>query len=657
MKNRLLTDDDRFLFAQGTWQQAYKRLGAHKAVMDGQEGFAFAVWAPQAKSVRVTGDFCGWDPAAQIMPPADESGVWRLFVAGAKEGDAYKYVIETERGEFIYKADPYAFWAEKPPATASRLYDPFTYRWRDGLWMRRRQLRRHFKAPLNIYEVHLGSWRRNMDGSYLSYEQLADTLIPYAAEMGYTHLELLPVMEHPFDGSWGYQLTGYYAPTARYGSPAQFMAFIEKCHLAGLGVILDWVPGHFCRDAHGLASFTGKMLYERAEHAQWGTFKFDFGRGEVRSFLLSNALFWLQVYHADGLRVDGVTSMLYLNFGVDDPTQQKYSADGSETDAEAVAFLRLLNRNIGTLCPGAITIAEESTAWPLVSRPPDAGGLGFHYKWDMGWMNDTLRYMKTDFPFRPYHHRLLTFSMMYCYNENFILPLSHDEVVHGKCSLIGRMPGDYWRRFAGMRALMLYQMLHPGGKLNFMGSEYAPFIEWRCNESLEWFLPEQYEPHRKHRDFVRALNALYRQEKALWQRSYEPEGFRWIDADNAAQSVLLFERRGDRPCDTVWALISFVPEVWDDYRVGVPAKGVYREIFNSDDAAFGGSGRRNEGPLTAEAIPCHGQPYSVALKTPPIGGLLLKRVRQTPAKAAEKAADTQQSSKRQPAGRKYKDHV
>ena len=627
MNQNLLTADEGYWFAEGTWQRAYERFGAHPAQDGERTGYRFAVWAPGARSVRVTGEFCRWDPEAYRMEPAGTPGVWQTFIPGLTAGTAYKYVIETQTGELLYKADPYAFWAEQPPGTASRLWDKLDYPWRDGVWMRKRRTHPHRGQPLNIYEVHLGSWRREEDGGYLSYDRLAETLIPYAVEMHYTHLELLPVMEHPYDGSWGYQITGYYAPTSRYGTPAAFMAFVEKCHKAGLGVILDWVPGHFCRDAHGLAAFTGQMLYEKEEHAQWGTYKFDFGRGEVRSFLLSNALFWFRYYHIDGLRVDGVTSMLYLNFGVEDPGRKRYNAVGTEEDLDAAAFLRLVNRTVGSQAPDVMMIAEESTAWPLVTRPPEVGGLGFHYKWDMGWMNDTLRYIHTDFPSRPEFHQLLTFSMMYCYNENFLLPLSHDEVVHGKLSLIGRMPGDYWRQFAGLRVLALYQMTHPGGKLSFMGNEFGQFVEWRWDSSLEWFLPEEYETHRRHLDYIRALNQVYRQEPALWQLSYEPEGFRWIDADNAAQSVLIYERRGRRPIDTVLALLNFVPEVCDEFRVGVSRRGVYREIFNSDDPAYGGSGRCNPGLLRAEAVPWHGQPYSVVVKTPPIGGLLLKRVR------------------------------
>ncbi len=619
-----LTKEEAWLFAEGTWQQAYERLGAHRAEQDGAEGYRFAVWAPGAKSVRVTGSFCGWDAGAHFMHCAGPSGVWHLFVPGAAAGDCYKYVIETPSGELLYKADPFAFYAQRPPETASVLYDLDGYRWRDGQWIGRRKRLKHMQRPLNIYEVHLGSWRRREDGSYLSYAELADTLIPYAVEMAYTHLELMPMMEHPFDGSWGYQVTGYYAATSRYGEPKDFMAFIDRCHRAGLGVILDWPPGHFCRDAHGLVRFVGEKLYEIEEHPQWGTWRFDLGRGEVRSFLLSNLLFWLERYHADGIRVDGVTSMLYLNFGVDDPARKKYNEKGTEEDLQAVDFLRQLNRTAAERHPDVMLIAEESTAWPLVTYPPADGGLGFHYKWGMGWMHDTLRYMQTDFPFRPGAHGLLTFSLVYCFTENFILALSHDEVVHGKGSLIGKMPGDYWRQFAGLRALALYQMTHPGGKLSFMGSEIAQFIEWRYAEGLDWCLLD-YEAHAKHRAYIQALNALYLQEPALWQLAYRPEGFAWIDAENREQSVLVFSRRGKRAADELVVLLNFVPECCDSFRLGVPRKGVYKEIFNSDAAEYGGSGRRNPGYLRSEPVPWHGMQHSVVLKTPPIGGLVLRR--------------------------------
>ncbi|MBR6969868.1 MAG: 1,4-alpha-glucan branching protein GlgB [Firmicutes bacterium] len=622
--NNYLTNDEAWQFAEGTWQKAYERLGAHRAEQDGAEGYRFAVWAPGARSVRVTGSFCGWDINAHFMHTADSTGVWHLFVPGAKTGDTYKYVIESRSGQLTYKADPYAFYAQRPPETSSVLYDPDGYPWRDGQWLSRRKRLNHRKRPLNIYEVHLGSWRRREDGSFLSYGELADTLIPYAAEMGYTHLELLPVMEHPFDGSWGYQITGFYAATSRYGEPKAFMEFIDRCHQAGLGVILDWSPGHFCRDEHGLGRFNGEKLYEKGDHPQWGTYKFDLGRGEVRSFLLSNALFWLEKYHADGIRVDGVTSMLYLNFGIDDPGQKVFNKNGTEEDLDAVEFVRMLNKTVGERHPDAMMIAEESTAWPLVTYPPSDGGLGFHYKWDMGWMHDTLHYMQADFPYRPGAHNLLTFSMMYCFSETFILALSHDEVVHGKCSLIGRMPGDYWRQFAGLRSLAMYQMTHPGAKLNFMGSEIAQFIEWRDYEGLEWFLLG-YEAHAKHQAFIRALNAFYLQQPALWQQNYSWDGFEWIDADNNEQSILIYTRRGKKPADELIVLLNFVPECDDAFRIGVPRKGVYKEVFNSDAAEYGGSGRLNPGYLVSEPVPWHGCKHSIVLKTPPIGGLALRR--------------------------------
>ncbi|MGM9521820.1 MAG: 1,4-alpha-glucan branching protein GlgB [Oscillospiraceae bacterium] len=625
MKQMILSNEERNSFANGTWINGFSKFGAHRAEENGAEGYSFAVWAPGARSVRLAGSFNDWDIDKHVMHPTETDGVWHLFIPGVKQGDIYKYVVETQNGELIYKADPYAFYAQQPPETASRVFDISSYRWSDSLYMARRKRTQHMRRPLNIYEVHLGSWRRNEDGSYYTYRQLIDTLIPYAVSMGYTHLELMPVMEHPFDGSWGYQITGYYAPTSRYGTPEEFMEFVDCCHKAGLGVILDWVPGHFCRDAHGLAGFTGEKLYEKEDHAQWGTYKFDLGRGEVRSFLLSNAMFWLEVYHADGIRVDGVTSMLYLNFGIDDPQQKRYNINGTEEDLDAVEFVRRLNRLVGQQHPDVMMIAEESTAWPLVTYPPEDGGLGFHYKWDMGWMHDTLNYMKTDFPYRPSNHNLLTFSMMYAFNENFILALSHDEVVHGKCSLIGRMPGDYWRQFAGMRVLAMYQICHPGAKHNFMGSEIAQFIEWRYYEGLEWFLLD-YEAHAKQQGFIKELNAVYKQEKALWQNSYSWGGFEWLDADDSAQSTLTFIRHGAKPADDLVVLLNFAPETYDEFRIGVPKKGVYKEIFNSDCQEFGGSGRVNSGYIKSENIPWHGKENSVVIKTPPIGGVILKRV-------------------------------
>ncbi len=558
------------------------------------------------------------------MLPVESSGVWHLFIPGITEGQLYQYVIETQGGERLFKADPYAFHAERKPGTASRTADISGYKWKDSLWLARRARYGHMGRPLNIYELQLGSWKRHEDGSYYTYGELADALIPYILQMGYTHIELMPVMEHPFDGSWGYQITGYYAPTSRHGPPQEFMAFVDRCHAAGLGVILDWVPGHFCRDAHGLGRFVGGKLYEKGDHRQWGTYKFDLGRGEVRSFLISNLLFWLSVYHVDGIRVDGVTSMLYLNFGAEGTGQRRYNEHGTEEDLDAIRFLRAANKAAAERFPGVMMIAEESAAWPLVTYPPEDGGLGFHYKWDMGWMNDTLKYMKTDFPFRPGVHNLLSFSMMYAFDENFILALSHDEVVHGKSSLIVRMPGDYWRQFAGMRLLALYQICHPGAKLNFMGNEIAQFIEWREYEEIEWFLTG-YEAHERHQSFVAELNMLYRREKALWQKDDSWEGFRWLDADNAEQAVLAFVRHGKKPSDDLIVLLNFRTDAYTDYRVGVTKQGFYEELFNSDDVRHGGSGTINPGMIKSEEIPFHGMKQSVAIKVPPIGGVILKR--------------------------------
>ncbi|MBW9211996.1 MULTISPECIES: 1,4-alpha-glucan branching protein GlgB [Terrabacteria group] len=622
---KYLTQSEQYLFKEGTWQEAYLRFGAQPAIKNDKQGYVFSVWAPHAKAVYVTGDFCDWQAFHYPMKCDASQGIFSLFIADVKEGQCYKYVIESEGGELFYKADPYANYAQQPPETASRLFDLSKYHWKDKKWLTKRHKTNHMEQALNIYEVQLGSWKRNEDGSYYSYEQLKKTLIPYVKEMGYTHLELMPVMEYPYDGSWGYQITGYYAPTSRFGNPCDFMGFIDACHQAGIGVILDWVPGHFCQDSHGLAMFDGTKLYEKEKHAQWGTLKFDFSKGEVRSFLLSNAMFWLKEFHVDGLRVDGVTSMLYLNFGIDNPKLKKFNEKGTEEDFESIQFIQNLNAVIGKKMPDVMMIAEESTAWPLVTYPPKDNGLGFHYKWDMGWMHDTLHYMQTDFPYRPGNHHLLTFSMMYNFNENFVLALSHDEVVHGKCSLIGRMPGDWWRQFAGMRALAFYQITHPGAKHNFMGNEFAQFIEWREYEGLEWFLLE-YDTHRHLQDFNRDLNHFFLSSKALWQKNYSWEGFAWSDADNKDQSTIIYRRKGKQNKDEQIILINFVPEVYDEFRIGVPKKAWYKEVFNTDAKEYGGSGRINEGYYKAEKLAMHGQPYSICVKTPPIGGMVFERV-------------------------------
>lgn len=597
---------------EGRMYDAWTVFGAHP----GPEGTVFTVWAPNAREVRVSGDFCDWGEGNTLLPVG--RGIWRGTVPGAREGSHYKYVISTSDGKRLWKADPFAFFAELRPDTAS-IVRTLQYTWKDKAWMEKR---RALEGPLNIYEVHPGSWKRRPDGGFLTWRELAEELVPYVKEMGYTHVELMPVTEHPLDASWGYQATGYFAATSRFGDPEGLMYLIDRFHRAGIGVILDWVPGHFCRDEHGLGRFDGTPLYESGDHPGWGTYKFDLARGGVRSFLISSALFWLNVYHADGLRVDGVSSMLYLNFGIDDPGQKKFNIHGTEEDLVAVDFVQELNRAVGEHAPGAVAIAEESTAWPLVTYPPEAGGLGFHYKWDMGWMNDTLRYISEDFPGRQINHGLLTFSMMYAFSENFILPLSHDEVVHGKRSIIGRMPGDWWRQFAGARLLQMYAACHPGGMLNFMGNEIAQFIEWRYDEPLEWFLLS-YNTHAGHRQFVRELNALYRKEKALWEQDRGWEGFQWMDADNWEQGILSFCRRA-KDGETVLCVLNFRPESREKWRAGVPLAGGWKELLSSDEERFGGSGKRNPRKVRSRKVPCHGQEDSIVITVPPLGGTILK---------------------------------
>ncbi len=645
-----LSNDDLYLLGAGEWYRSYEKLGSHPATdASGQDGYHFAVWAPDVRSVAVIGEFNDWDESANRLSCTATGGVWQGFVPGVAAGQLYKYVIETAAGERLYKADPYAFFSELPPGTASRTADLAGYKWADAAWMRARSKRNMFKSPLNIFEVHLGSWKRHgnepqgeprEDGTwpgpgdlfhsqsctFYTYDDLSVELFDYVREMGYSHIEVLPLSEHPFDGSWGYQPTGYFSPTSRYGNPQQLMHFIDACHEAGIGVSMDWAPRGGCADAHGLATFNGQMLYEHEIHPNWGTHKFDFSRGEVRSFLVSNALYWVEAYHIDGIRMDGVSSMLYMNFGIDDPGQKRFNKNGTEEDLDASAFIRQTNLEMGRLHPDVMMIAEESTAWPLVTYPPKDGGLGFHFKWDMGWMNDTLHYMQTDFPWRPGNHRMLTFSTMYQFNENFVLPLSHDEVVNGKCSLITRMPGDTWRQFAGLRALALYQMTHAGGKLNVRGNALGQFIEWRYYEGIEYFLAEQFETHRKQQAFIAALNAVYNEQPALWQRGFEGSGFEWIDADNADQSIISFVRHGDKPKDDLVILINMDVNAREDFRMGVPEWCTYGEVFNSDEGRFGGSGVVNEGRLKCEDVPWNGREQSIVVRVPPLGGAIFKRV-------------------------------
>ncbi|MGI6231010.1 MAG: 1,4-alpha-glucan branching protein GlgB [Tractidigestivibacter sp.] len=667
-----LSNDDLFLMAKGEWRLSYNKMGAHRAVNDnGEDGYHFAVWAPDVRSVRVVGEFNNWNEDANYLNPTSSGGVWEGFIPNVPTGSLYKFVIETNDGKFLYKADPYGFYAEQAPGTASRTIEQSTYKWDDGAWMKKRAATDKLKCPLNIFEVHLGSWKRHGDepqgdprpdgtypgpgdpfpaqrGTFYTYDDLAVELVDYVKEMGYSHIEVMPVMEHPFDGSWGYQVTGYYAPTSRYGNPDQFRHFIDACHQAGIGVILDWVPGGFCADEQGLSTFNGTMLYEKEVHPNWGTHKFDFSRGEVRSFLVSNLLYWIDEFHADGIRMDGVTSMLYLNFGVDDPSQKKFNSRGTEEDDSSIAFIRECNTVVGKQHPDVMMIAEESTAWPLVTYPPEDGGLGFNFKWDMGWMNDTLHYMQTDFPFRPGNHRLITFSTMYQFNENFVLPLSHDEVVNGKCSLITRMPGDWWRQFAGMRALAFYQMTHAGGKLNFMGNEIAQFIEWRYYEGIQYFLTEEYETHRNQQKFIAALNKFYNEHPALWQRSYESDGFEWIDADNAEQSIVSFVRKGDDPADDLVILINFDVNAHEDFRLGMPEPGVYEELFNSDAEVYGGSGVLNTGKYATEKVGWNGCAQSIVIRVPPLAGAVFKKTAELPKPKTKSAA----AAGRKPAAKK-----
>lgn len=649
--NLMLTDDDIHLFGTGMWQRAWEKMGAHKDVQGNSEGWLFRVWAPQVSSVHVVGDFNGWDPKATPLTRAANSDIWETFVPGLEQGSLYKYVIETDAGELLWKADPFGFYAETCPGTASKLWDLGGYTWKDATWLNRRAERDIMKSPLNIYEVHLGSWKRHGNepqgepredgtwpgpgdpfpaqrGTYYTYDDLSDELVAYVKKMGYTHIEVMPLSEHPFDGSWGYQATGYFAATSRYGTPQQLMHFVDACHKAGIGVILDWVPGGFCANAEGLATFNGRMLFEREIHPNWGTHKFDFSRPEVRSFLVSNALFWIEQFHVDGIRMDGVSSMLYLNFGVGNPADKKFNKYGTEENLDASAFIRQVNCAVGKEFPDVMMIAEESTAWPLVTYPAEDGGLGFHLKWDMGWMNDTLHYMQCDFPWRPGNHSLLTFSIMYAFSENFILPLSHDEVVNGKCSLIGRMPGDDWRRFAGLRTLAFYQMTHPGAKLSFMGDEIAQQIEWRYYESIEWFLAKDFDAtHGAQQRFIEALNHFYTKQRGLWQNAYTEQGFEWIDANNSEQSIVSFVRRGDKPADDLLVLINFDPASYETYRVGTPREGDWELVFNTDAPTFGGSGFPVVDVASSKPEPWNMRDNSIEIAVPGLAGLVYRRRR------------------------------
>ncbi|MBN2470047.1 MAG: 1,4-alpha-glucan branching protein GlgB [Anaerolineae bacterium] len=625
-----LTDYDLYLFNEGHSFRAHERLGAHPCTIDDVPGVNFSVWAPNAYRVSVIGDFNRWDARVHPMRRHGEGGVWELFIPGVGPGARYKYDLRSHNeGYHAQKNDPYGFFAEMRPRTASIVADLDAYTWQDDAWMETRANTSLLKQPMAIYEVHLGSWQRKNDYEWLTYRELADTLVPYARRMGYTHLELMPVAEHPLDRSWGYQVTGYFAPTSRYGTPQDFMYFVDQCHQHGLGVILDWVPAHFPKDGHALSYFDGTHLYEHAdarkgEHPDWGTYIFNYGRNEVRTFLLSNAMFWLERYHIDGLRVDAVSSMLYLDFGRKDGEWLPNEYGGNE-NLDAISFLQELNAIVHRESGGGFTVAEESTAWPMVSRPTYLGGLGFTFKWNMGWMHDTLTYIRTDPVYRRYHHHNLTFSLMYAFSENFVLSLSHDEVVHGKGSLINKAHGDWWQKFATLRALLGYQYTHPGKKLTFMGQEFGQWREWSEARSLDWHLVEHWPLHQQMQDWARDLNRLYQAEPALHELDFDPAGFEWIEANDVEQSVFSYLRYAEDRREFLVVAINFTPVSRQDYRIGVPEPGYYREVINSDAEAYGGGNVGNMGGVQAEPAHAHGRPHSLRLTLPPLGVVVLKR--------------------------------
>lgn len=625
-----LSEEETYLFHQGTSYHSYNILGCHKISEEDEEGYRFVVWAPHAKAVHLATDSNNWKELTHPLEKVSANGLWAGSFDDISAHTSYKYLITPEQGTPFLKSDPYAFQSELRPNTASLTPDSLNYKWNDKKWQEEKKKYDPYHSPLSIYEVHLGSWKIHKDGTLLTYKEIAEELIPYVKKLGYTHIELLPLAEHPFDLSWGYQITGYYSVTSRYGTPDEFKYFVDKCHQNGIGVIMDWVPGHFCKDDHGLRLFDGTPVFEytdpkKAEKRSWGTLTFDFGKPEVQSFLISNALFWLEEYHIDGLRVDAVASMLFLNFDKQEGEEKITNSYGGEENLEAFAFLKKLNEVVFNYFPSALMMAEDSSDIPGVSAPTSTGGLGFNFKWNMGWMNDMLKYMEYDPVYRKWHHNLLTFSFVYTYNENFVLPFSHDEVVHGKKSLLNKMPGDQWQQFANLRLLYGYMIAHPGKKLLFMGGEFGQYIEWKDQAELDWLLFD-YPLHRQLFNYVKKLNSFYAEEPAFYELDHEPEGFEWIDPNNSDQSIVVFKRKSKKKEEELIILCNFTPSVYYDYKVGVSFPGKYEEVFNSDLEIFGGSNQMNTGEYFTFPEEWHNQQQYIKVKVPPLAISVFKKV-------------------------------
>jgi len=614
-----------YLFRKGENYRAYDFFGVHKLKED---TFVFRVWAPHARSVSVIGDFNSWNTEADYMLPVAD-GIWEAVIEGVQPFDCYKYSIRTADGRMIDKADPYCVHCETRPGTASKVYELKNYNWKDSGWIAKSKAANILEKPVNIYEIHFGSWKRHENGDFLSYREMAEQLVPYVKEMGYTHIEMMPIMEYPFDGSWGYQVTGYFAPTSRYGTPEDLMYFIDTCHQADIGVILDWVPAHFPKDACGLYEFDGEPLYEysdmrKGEHKEWGTRVFDYSKNEVKSFLISSAMYWADKYHFDGLRVDAVASMLYLDYGRN-AGEWVANKNGGRENLEAVEFFKSLNTAMFKEHPSIMMIAEESTAWPMITMPPDIGGLGFNFKWNMGWMNDMLRYTSLDPLFRKGNHNCITFSFFYAFSENFVLPISHDEVVHGKASLLNKMPGEYDAKFDGMRLFLSYMMAHPGKKLLFMGQEFGQFKEWAYEEGLDWLLLD-YEKHKKLQQFTKELNGFYKNHPQLWEIDYSWEGFSWISSDDNANSTIAF-RRIDKAGREIIGLFNFTPNTHDEYRIGVPEKGTYKVIFDSSLKKYGGTKAKLSGTYKTAKKPMHGFEQSIGVKLGGLNAVFMEKIK------------------------------